>query len=270
MRKVVLMVAAMFFWGAAALAQQHVKVQGPMGKLDTEIMKPEQLKEGQKCPVVILMHGFTGKKESPLFDEIAKGLLAKNIGVVRFDFNGHGQSEGDFKNMTVPNEIEDAKAVVKYVEGLDFVQNIALLGHSQGGVVASMTAGELGATKIRKIVLMAPAAVLREDALRGSTMGKNYDPRKPGDVKMFGDKVLGENYILTAQTLPIFKTASKFGGPVLMIHGTYDVVVPWTFSEYYSFVYKNSKVQYIEGADHGFSKVIPEAATYAVDFLSKF
>lgn len=270
MKKMVCMVAALMMWCAAAVAQQHVKVQGPMGQLDTEIMKPEQLKAGQKCPVVILMHGFTGRKESPLFDEIAKGLLAKNVAVVRFDFNGHGQSEGDFKNMTVPNEIEDAKAVIQYVEGLDFVQNIALLGHSQGGVVASMTAGELRANKIRKVCLMAPAAVLREDALRGSTMGKNYDPRNPGDVEMFGGKKLGANYILSAQTLPIFKTASQFVGPVLMIHGTYDVVVPWTFSEYYSFVYKNSKIQYIDGADHGFSKHIAEAAGYAVDFLTKF
>lgn len=269
MKKFALMAAALLMWGAA-FAQQHVKVQGPMGQLDTEIMKPEQLKPGQKCAAVILMHGFTGRKESPLFDEIAKGLLAKNVAVIRFDFNGHGQSEGDFKNMTVPNEIEDAKAVVKYVEGLDFVQNIALLGHSQGGVVASMTAGELGAGKIRKVVLMAPAAVLREDALRGSTMGKQYDPRNPGDVKMFGDKVLGENYIRTAQTLPIFKTAGQYIGPVMMIHGTYDVVVPCTFSEYYSYVYKNSKLQFIDGADHGFSKHIPEAATFAVDFLTKF
>lgn len=50
--------------------------------------------------------------------------------------------------MTVANEIEDAKKVYEYARSLDFVSDIALLGHSQGGVVASMVAGELGAENI--------------------------------------------------------------------------------------------------------------------------
>lgn len=43
------------------------------------------------------------------FDTIASDLLSDGIGVVRFDFNGHGKSEGRFQDMTVLNEIEDAK-----------------------------------------------------------------------------------------------------------------------------------------------------------------
>jgi pimeloyl-ACP methyl ester carboxylesterase len=33
------------------------------------------------------------------------------IASVKFDFNGHGESEGEFSGMTVPNEIEDAKYI---------------------------------------------------------------------------------------------------------------------------------------------------------------
>ena len=64
---------------------------------------------------------------------------------MKFDFNGHGESEGEFSGMTVPNEIEYAKLVYEYVKSLPFVGDIALTGHSQGGVVASMTAGDFGA-----------------------------------------------------------------------------------------------------------------------------
>ena len=60
---------------------------------------------------------------------------------MRFDFNGHGDSDGEFENMTVLNEIEDANAILNYVKTDPHVRNIYLVGHSQGGVVASMLAG---------------------------------------------------------------------------------------------------------------------------------
>lgn len=77
--------------------------------------------------------------------------------------------------MTVPNEIEDAKKVYDYAVKLPAVTSVSLAGHSQGGVVASMTAGILGTQKIKSLALMAPAAVLREDAIRGILFGQQYD-----------------------------------------------------------------------------------------------
>ena len=73
--------------------------------------------------------------------------------------------------MTVLNEIEDLKDVISWAQAQPWVENISLLGHSQGGVVVSMTTGELGDSIIKNVVLMAPAAVLRDDAIRGNTQG---------------------------------------------------------------------------------------------------
>ena len=120
---------------------EKVSIDGDHGKLAAIIQKPE-LKAGEKCPMVVFCH----------------------------------ESEGEFRDMTVPNEIEDAKKVVEYVRDLRYVSDLAIVGHSQGGVVAAMTAGELGTDAFRAVALMAPAAVLRDDAIRGSTFGKQYDP----------------------------------------------------------------------------------------------
>ena len=76
-----------------------------------------------------------------MLKEIANSLRDENIASVRFDFNGHGDSDGKFENMTVLNEIEDANAILNYVKTDPHVRNIYLVGHSQGGVVASMLAG---------------------------------------------------------------------------------------------------------------------------------
>ena len=122
----------------ANAATQTLKVDGDHGKLAAVIQRPD----GQKqYPMVMLLHGFTSRKDTPLLTTLANKLEAKGIASIRFDFNGHGESEGRFQDMTVLNEIEDAKKVYAYVRLLPDVTNISIAGHSQGGVVTSMTAG---------------------------------------------------------------------------------------------------------------------------------
>ena len=172
--------------------------------------------------------------------------------------------------MTVLNEIEDAKKVFEFVKGLEYVESVSVAGHSQGGVVTSMLAGELGKDNVKSIVLLAPAAVLRDDAIRGSVMGTTYDAGNPPEtVKIFGTYDLGREYMLTSQTLPIYETAEKFTGPACMIHGTADRIVPYTYRERYNKIYENGEIHLIDGADHGFNNFWDEATKLAVDFLTK-
>ena len=67
-----------------------------------------------------------------MLEKLTADKLAQNgIATVKFDFNGHAESEGEFSGMTVPNEIEDAKLVYEYVKSLPFVGDIALTGWSR-------------------------------------------------------------------------------------------------------------------------------------------
>lgn len=248
---------------------ERVSIDGDHGKLAAIIQKPE-LRQGEKCPMVVFCHGFGGRKEGPLFELIADTLQAHGIASIRFDFNGHGESEGDFKDMTVPNEIEDAKKVVEYVRDLRYVSDLAIVGHSQGGVVAAMTAGELGTEAFKAVALMAPAAVLREDAIRGSTFGKQYDPLDPPEyVELFGPQKLGANYIRTAFSLPIYETAAKYQGPALIIHGNADRVVPYTYGERFHHIWPGSEYVLQEYFDHGFSQNIYRSTDIVAQFLLK-
>ena len=263
-------VALFILMAAGAQAQtQTVTIDGDHGKLHAVIHKPE-LKDGERCPMVLLCHGFMGNKEGALEKQIAALLQAQGIASIRFDFNGHGQSEGRFQDMTVPNEIVDAKKVIEYVSNLPYVESVAITGHSQGGVVAAMTAGDLGADKIKAVVLLAPAAVLRDDAIRGSTMGATYDPFNLGEyVELFRGLKLGAEYIRTAFSLPIYDTAAKYQGPALIIHGTGDRVVPYTYGERFHQIWDGSELVIIDKADHGFSQQIEQVAGKSAEFLSK-
>ena len=257
----------------AAQKGEAVFIDGHHGRLKALIQKPE-LQQGEKCPMVIFCHGFSGTKDGPLFELVADTLQAHGIASIRFDFNGHGESEGKFKDMTVPNEIEDAKKVVEYVRDLKYVSTIAIGGHSQGGVVAAMTAGqlseELGEPAFKAVALMAPAAVLRDDAIRGNTMGKQYDPFDPGEyVELWGGLKLGGEYIRTSFSLPIYETAAKYQGPALIIHGNGDRVVPYTYGERFHQIWPKSELVIQEYFDHGFSQNVYRTTDIVSDYLIK-
>lgn len=226
---------------------------------------------GEIYDMAILMHGFTANRNTDLLKQIADSLRDENVASVRFDFNGHGESDGKFEDMTVVNEIEDAKAILDYVRTDPHVRDIFLIGHSQGGVVASMLAG-LYPDLIKKVILLAPAAQLKDDALKGNTQGAVYNPDHiPTTVPLVGEKMglkLGGFYIRTAQVLPIYEVSKRYTGPVSIIVGSNDQVVDPKYSKKYNEVYANSQLHTIENADHRFSGEFQnEAVKLTSDFV---
>lgn len=248
----------------ARSAVQSVVIDGDHGKLSAVLHTPDDLR--RPVPLVILCHGFGGSKEG-MMEYLADELCRRGIAALRFDFNGHGQSEGRQQDMTVPNEVEDALAVYRYVASLPYVSRIGILGHSQGGVVASMAAGELGKHRLHAVCLLAPAAVLREDAIRGNTFGRSYDPLSPPEFVDLGLFMLGAEYIRTAFSLPIYETAARYQGPAMLVHGTADRVAPYSYSERYATIWKKAELHIMDGCDHGLGPRFDEATGYILDFF---
>ena len=150
--------------------------------------------------MAILMHGFMANKKMYPVSKLAKVLAGHGIASIRFDFNAHGDSEGKFEDMTISNEIEDAKAVFDYVCGLPYVSSIGFVGHSQGGVIAGMLAGILedNPKKPACVVLLAPAAVLKDDAIAGQCMGVKYNASDPPEYVSVMFHRLGRKFIKEA------------------------------------------------------------------------
>lgn len=245
-----------------------INIQGAVGKLDAILQKPI-LGEGETCPLVVIMHGLMMRKEFVLLKKIADRLQMIGIASIRFDFNGHGQSEGEFQDMTVPNEVEDAQQVCKYAYGLEYVNGVSLLGHSQGGVVASILSGEWGDDKIKSLVLFAPAAVFKDQAIEGYTLGSQFDPHNiPEYVTAYGRKI-GRMYLETAQRLPLYETAAQYGGPVCIIQGKRDDLVPYAYAEKYCDIYKQCELHLLDNEVHLFGYDMDLAINIAVGFFDK-
>ena len=232
-----------------------IHIKGPLGNLSAEMLFPKGFdQENGRCELVILLHGFLGSKKAAPLRFLARMLVEQGYAVLRFDFDGYGKSEGAQVTNTVPGMIQDAMAVWTYASTLPYVNRIILLGHSQGGVVAGMLAGRLekAGTPPAALIQLAPASVLKEYASQGRFLSVHCDPVNPPDsINVYGFK-MGRDYILTAQTLPIEEESAWYTGPVCLLHGTMDRIVPLSCSERYNQIYQNSEFHRIRGTDHLF------------------
>ncbi|MCH3905062.1 MAG: lysophospholipase [Lactobacillus sp.] len=223
---------------------------------------------GEIYDMAILFHGFTANRNIHLLTELAKQLRDENVASVRFDFNGHGESDGAFEKMTPLNELEDANAILEYVHTDPHVRNIFLIGHSQGGVIASMLAG-LYPDLVKKVVLIAPAATLRSDAEQGKLQTISYNPRHIPDRLHYQNLIMDGFYMRIAQNLPIYEVSAKFTGPVCLIHGTADKIVSPKASQKYHDLYQNSSLHLLDNADHRLTNEqdLQTAVKIATDFV---
>ena len=246
--------------------RKQITIDGSVGKLAAIIQKPA-LKDDEKCGMVIIMHGLMRDKNFPMLEIIADRLELLGIASIRFDFNGRGESEGNFEDTTINKDIEDALKVYDYISGLNYVKTISLLGHSQGGLVASIIAGRLSADKIRCMVLMAPAGNLKDQAKAGTTLGAKFDPENlPDFIEVNGHKI-GKEFLKEAQEVSIYGTAEQYYGPVCIIQGKVDTVVPPIYGQRFQEIFRDSVLHLHNNENHTVSYNIDLPVHIAVEFL---
>lgn len=263
-----LLAALLVLSGCASMpAQRNLVLQGDHGRLAARLDTPAHQKE---YPLVLILHGFNASKDMPLLTELAKQLNAQGIATLAFDFNGHGQSEGTFVNMTIPNELEDARRVYQYARQLPNVSSVALVGHSQGAVVAAMLAGELGTQQVKALALMSPAPELKEDVAKGNLFGVTFDPKNPPQfITLANGLKVGHDYLQTTQQIPVYEESAKYTGPVLVLHSRDDQLVPYQYGKQMSEVYQNARLETVYGFDHNFTQDTPAADKLVTNFLTE-
>ena len=238
-------------------------IKGPEGAIYYKITLPKGFDPSKdRCPMVILMHGI-----------FASQSINAGIASIRFDFDGHGKSDGRMQDMTIEKELADARAVWDYVSRLPYVDGIGLLGHSQGGVVASMTAGRLAADGITPdgVVLIAPGSVVKDACQAGKFFNARFDPADPPEfVRCLVFMKLGREYLLTTQQLDIYGTAAAYQGPVLLLHGSRDGTVPMWCSEKFLEAYGNhATLQVVEDENHTITRHRKEVVASTVAFFKR-
>ncbi len=109
------------------------------------------------CAFALFAHCFTCSKDLRAAGAISRALTRHGIAVLRFDFTGLGESEGDFADTNFSSNVEDLIAAADYLSEHYEAPRI-LVGHSLGGAAVLQAAQRLDSVQ----------AV--------STIGAPYDP----------------------------------------------------------------------------------------------
>jgi len=117
--------------------------------------------DGEAVAYALFAHCFTCSKDLKAAVNVSRALTQQRIAVLRFDFTGLGESEGDFADTTFSSNVGDLVAASEFMER-ELEAPTILIGHSLGGAAVLQAAARL------------------ESVRAVSTIGAPFDP---GHVK---------------------------------------------------------------------------------------
>ncbi len=192
------------------------------------------LQEPGGAPGLFWLSGFKSDMRGTKIEALAAWARERGRSCVRFDYSGHGASEGDFAEGTIGRWLEEARAVFEACcEGPQIV-----VGSSMGGWLALLLARELRqrATKasLAGLVLIAPAVDFT-DVL----MWRQFPPDVRRVIEEKGawarpSQYSDEPYVITRKLIQEGREHLLLGGlietgcPVRILQGVQDPDVPWT------------------------------------------
>ncbi|NQY62799.1 MAG: alpha/beta fold hydrolase [Alteromonadaceae bacterium] len=112
---------------------------------------------GEVRAYALFAHCFTCGKDIAAASSISRALIQKGYAVLRFDFTGLGNSDGDFTNTNFSSNLEDLVAAAAYLRD-NYAAPQLLIGHSLGGAAVLSVANDI--PEVKGIVsIAAPAHV---------------------------------------------------------------------------------------------------------------
>jgi hypothetical protein len=221
-------------------------------------------------PAVLLLDGMGGSSHGPrrMFAILARRLALEGVGVLRFAYRGHGDSEGDSRDVTVTRMRDDAAAALAFLRGQPDVDRsrVAIVGMSLGGLVAALVAG--AEPDLRAVVLWAGVAHNGSRTEAWLTPERAAQMRERGYYDN-GGTPMSLAYFEQLRDLDGPAVIVRSSGPVLVLHGTADSSVPVEDGHRYKEVLADrAELVLLDGADHLFSTLAWEEEV--LDRTSRF
>lgn len=233
--------------------------------------------EGENLPIAIICHGFMANQGT--VRRYARALAEMGYAAYCFDFCGGcvigGKSDGKTTDMSVLSEVADLITVIAHTKSLPYTDAacVTLMGCSQGGFVAALTAARLKSA-VSRLILFYPALCIPDDARAGRMMFARFDPAHIPETFRCGPMKLGRRYAADVLDMDPFAEISPYQGPVMIVHGDRDTIVDIFYAERANKAYiaKRTasapvKLVIIKGAGHGFSR---KADKLALESIRKF
>ncbi|WP_425237545.1 alpha/beta fold hydrolase [Ulvibacterium sp.] len=197
----------------------------------------------------LFAHCFTCNKNLLAVRNIGKALTSNGFGVLRFDFTGLGESDGDFSDTNFSGNVADLVAASDFL-ARQYQAPSLLIGHSLGGAAVIFAAAEISSVK----------AIATIGAPSNPTHVKHLLKSNLEEIKSNGKAVVnlsGRDFTIKKQFLDDLNTKSlpetvkKLRKPLLLLHSPQDDTVGIkNAEEIYVAAHHPKSFVSLDGADH--------------------
>jgi pimeloyl-ACP methyl ester carboxylesterase len=224
---------------------------------------------------VVMVHGLGGSKAGPadLFTKLAERLAQQEIGSLRFDMLGEGESDGNYADVTLDRQTDQLEAVLRFARDMAFYERIGVVAESLGAV--SVLRQTEWPKDLKTAVLLWPAIepegtslveyLTHERVREAERAGFLLDGSRKIDVTLVRELLIAtESLEADLRDVPV---------PVLLIHGKADSEVPYLQSVRAQEILPDAKLVLVPDAGHGMRRpqeqedVITEAVAWMAQRL---
>ena len=206
-------------------------------------------------PGIVFLTGFKSDMTGDKATRLEAFAARRGRAFLRFDYSGHGASEGRFEDGTIGAWAEDATAAVEALtEGPQ-----TLVGSSMGGWIALLLARDMP-ERVAGLVTIAAAPDFTEDGYwAGWGAAERSRLMREGSVEVPSD--YGEPYVITRRLIEdgrrrlVLREPLRLPMPVRCLLGTADEAVPvaWGTRLLDHAEGPDIRLTLVKGADHRFS-----------------
>lgn len=215
----------------------------------------------EPVPAIVICPGFAGNKcgKFRMFVTLGKELAKKGIAVLRFDYRGSGDSEGEFREITLEGKTSDTERCLEFLFNDPQIDasRLGLLGRSLGGAIAVLAARRV--PFIKSLALWAP--VFKSDPWRelweSFQSNRQLDRDKQEVLRNLPANVPNVEFLNQFFKLDMEKELTGLKHiPLLHIHGEQDTIVRIEHAKDYEKARNgldNTRFVHLPRSDHDFS-----------------
>jgi alpha/beta superfamily hydrolase len=245
------------------MLKKRLRIPGGQGvALGAELDLPENSKPRAYA---LFSHCFTCSRNLKSFHIICEELARQGIGVLRFDFTGIGDSDGDFLQTNFATDVEDIIAAADYMAA-NYAPVKLLIGHSMGGTAMLHAASRIPSCTAA-VTLAAPAD---PGHVARHFIGKRPEVNKTGKamITVGGNHFhIGEKFFQDLAYPEDGSTLTSFQKPLLICQSHDDELLDFQHAEnIYKHAGKPASILGLEHADHLFN--IKQDSSYLAHIIS--
>jgi putative redox protein len=203
---------------------------------------------------IILGHCFTCSRHTRILRDLSLALVDEGFQVLRFDFSGNGQSEGNFSESIYSKQISEIKVAASFMtaEGVSW---FGLAGHSMGAMVALLAATEMDDVRAVCTLASKASALHSTHFLNQSQLHELENTGRVHFVSRGRKLELTDAFFADATRYELSEVLPSLVQPWLIVHGDQDEIIP-VKDAYRLHQYKpaDTELAIIADADHMFSR----------------